>query len=52
LSAPVGFAQTRPGQPQAQGAQKDHNQIGFVCAKYQDGHLVGGPDDMVDDIVL
>jgi hypothetical protein len=35
-----------------QGAQKDRNQNGFVCAKYQDGRLVGGPDDVMDDVVL
>jgi hypothetical protein len=35
-----------------QGAQKDHNRNGWVCAKYHDGQFVGGPDDMVDDIVL
>jgi len=35
-----------------QGAQKDHNENGLVCAKYQDGKFVGGPDDTTDDIVL
>jgi hypothetical protein len=35
-----------------QGAQKDHNQNGFVCAKLENGQLVGGPDDVSDDIIL
>jgi hypothetical protein len=35
-----------------QGEQKDHNGNGIVCAKYQDGKFVGGPDDTTDDIVL
>jgi hypothetical protein len=34
-----------------QGPQKDHNGNGVVCAKYQDGKFVGGPDDTTDDIV-
>jgi hypothetical protein len=33
-----------------QGAKKDKNGNGIVCAKYQDGQFVGGPDDFVDDI--
>jgi hypothetical protein len=41
-----------PASVVVQGAQKDHNQNGLICAKYQDGQFVGGPDDMVDDIVL
>jgi hypothetical protein len=35
-----------------QGDRKDHNQNGLVCAKVEDGRLVGGPDDVLDDIVL
>jgi hypothetical protein len=27
------------------GVQKDKNGNGFVCAKFADGKLVGGPDD-------
>jgi hypothetical protein len=41
-----------PASAVAQGAQKDHNMNGLVCAKYQDGKFVGGPDDTTDDIVL
>lgn len=27
------------------GEKKDQNANGFVCAKFSDGRLVGGPDD-------
>jgi hypothetical protein len=29
------------------GVQKDRNFNGYVCAKFADGRLVGGPDDDV-----
>jgi hypothetical protein len=35
-----------------QGTHKDRNGNGLVCAKYQDGTFVGGPDDVADDIIL
>jgi hypothetical protein len=36
----------------AQDAQKDHNNNGFVCKKVNNqGDPVGGPDDTMDDIV-
>jgi len=41
-----------PASVVVQGAQKDHNGNGIICAKYENGQFVGGPDDMVDDIVL
>jgi hypothetical protein len=36
-----------------QGQQKDKNKNGVVCVKLgADGKFHGGPDDVVDDIVL
>ena len=40
-----------PASAVPQGAQKDHNQNGLVCAKYKDGTFTGGPDDTTDDII-
>jgi hypothetical protein len=36
------------------GDQKDKNNNGLVCIKYEDSNVHGGPDDnnVVDDIVL
>ena len=33
------------------GASKDKNHNGLICAKVQNGSIVGGPDDAVDDIL-
>lgn len=35
-----------------QGTKKDKNANGLICAKVQDGKVVGGPDDAVDDILV
>ena len=35
-----------------QGEKKDHNNNGFVCGKFQDGKLVGGPDESLTDDIL
>jgi hypothetical protein len=40
-----------PASAVPQGAQKDHNHNGLVCAKYKDGTFTGGPDDTTDDII-
>jgi hypothetical protein len=34
------------------GDKKDKNRNGFVCAKIKDGKIVGGPDDVTDDILI
>jgi hypothetical protein len=41
-----GFAPVPSGSVQ-NGTQKDRNHNGWVCAKVQDGRVVGGPDDDV-----
>lgn len=36
-----------------QGEQKDRNANGLVCAKpAADGRFHGGPDDMIDDVII
>jgi hypothetical protein len=49
---PDNFIWPVPASLVPQGVKKDKNHNGFVCAKYQDGQFVGGPDDFADDITL
>ncbi len=42
-----------PAQLVEQGEKKDHNNNGLVCGKFQDGKIVGGPDEnLTDDILI
>jgi hypothetical protein len=41
-----------PAQSVEQGEKKDKNGNGFVCGKLEDGRIVGGPDEMIDDIII
>jgi hypothetical protein len=50
VTCPDNFIWPVPASLVPQGAKKDKNGNGIVCAKYQDGQFVGGPDDFVDDI--
>jgi hypothetical protein len=62
LLAPAGSAQPAPCPDNmllvpsslvVNGDKKDKNQNGFVCAKFApDGTFQGGPDDVLDDIVI
>jgi hypothetical protein len=52
VTCPDNFIFPVPASLVPQGAKKDKNGNGFVCAKYQDGQFVGGPDDFVDDITI
>jgi hypothetical protein len=48
---PDGFVLV-PAQLVEQGERKDHNSNGFVCGKFEDSKLVGGPDESLTDDIL
>jgi hypothetical protein len=52
VTCPDDFIWPVPASQVPQGDKKDKNRNGIICAKYQDGQFVGGPDDFVDDITL
>ena len=35
-----------------EGDKKDHNRNGLICGKFEDGRVIGGPDEMLDDLTI
>ncbi len=51
ITCPDGFVPV-PAFLVEQGEKKDRNDNGFVCGKFEDSKLVGGPDESLTDDIL